>query len=120
MHAPFRQPAQSEQVHHHSWRGGAHYFRAGYAEWLINDYNTTGNAESLNELLRHVEPLAKSILEYRLSTKYESIDELLSRVRVKLWRSLRLFDPGRGSSFSFCAKIISSTAASTVAEVWAR
>jgi len=48
------------------------------------------------------------------------MDELLSRVRIKLWRSLRLYDAGRGSAFSFCAKIISSTAASMVGEAWNR
>jgi hypothetical protein len=120
MHAPLRQPARSEEVHPNSWRGGAHYFRAGYAEWLINDYNTTGNAGSLNALLEHVEPLAKSILEYRSSTRHEAPDEFLSRIRLKLWRSLRLYDPARGSAFSFCAKIIWTVAQSTVHEAWIR
>lgn len=48
------------------------------------------------------------------------MDELLSRVRIKVWRSLRLYDPARGSAFSFFAKIISSTAASIVGECWQR
>jgi hypothetical protein len=48
------------------------------------------------------------------------LDELLSMVHVKLWRSLRLYDAARGSAYSFCAMIISRTAASAVNKAWAR
>jgi hypothetical protein len=47
------------------------------------------------------------------------MDELLSRIRIKIWRSARLYDPAKGSAFSFCAKVISSTAASAVGAAWA-
>jgi len=96
MHAPFQQPIETEQK---TWRGGTHYFNSvGAAEW-IQSFNATGNTESLNRLLKHVEPLAKSILECRCTTKHEQIDELLSRIRIKLWRSLRLYDPAKGLVF---------------------
>lgn len=100
MHAP----AQTSKPR--TWRGTPHYFRAEQAEGWITAYNTTGGQRALELLLRHVEPLVKSILEYRCTTRYESIDELLSRIRIKLWRSLRLYDAERGTAFSFCAKII--------------
>ena len=112
-----------ERELHKSWRhpeGGQHYFRNDYAQALIQNYNATQNIEALTQLIRHVEPLAKSILEYRCTTKHEGIDELLSRIRIKLWRSLRLYDPTKGTAFSFCAKVISSTAASAVGEAWTR
>ena len=80
----------------------------------------SGDQDALEQLLAHAEPLAKSILEYRNTTRYESIDELLGRIRVKIWRSIKLYDPQKGSAFSFCARIISSTAASVVGEVWMR
>jgi DNA-directed RNA polymerase specialized sigma24 family protein len=106
-----------------TWRhheGTNYYFDRDYARELIEEYNRTGDQQSLNDLLEHIEPLARSILEYRCTTRHESIDELLSRIRIKIWRSLRLYDPSRGSAFSFCAKIISSTAASIVGEAWNR
>jgi hypothetical protein len=106
-----------------TWRhteGTSYYFDPCYARELIEKFNATGDEQALDELLKHTEPLAKSILEYRNTTKHESIDELLSRIRIKLWRSLRLYDAQRGTAFSFCAKIISSTASSIVGEVWAR
>jgi len=106
-----------------TWRhraGTNYYFDPDLARELIEDYNHSGNTQALDDLLRHVEPLARSILEYRCTTRYESLDELLSRVRLKIWRSVRLYDPARGSAFSFCAKIICSTAASIVGEVWNR
>jgi hypothetical protein len=113
----------SQATIYRTWRhhdGAAYYFNRDYARELIERYNETGDPAALDDLLKHVEPLAKSILEYRNTTRHESIDELLSRIRIKLWRSLRLYDPARGSAFSFCAKIISSTAASAVGEAWNR
>jgi hypothetical protein len=118
MHAPLRQ--STDEREHPTWRGGVHYFNAAQARQWIESFNKTGNVESLNRLLKHVEPLAKSILEYRCTTKHELLDELLSRIRIKLWRSLRLYDPAKGSAFSFVAKVISSTSASAVCEAWHR
>jgi hypothetical protein len=106
-----------------TWRhpnGGRYYFDSNYARELIERYNATGDLEALNQLLDHVEPLAKSILEYRATTRYEAIDEILSRIRIKLWKSSRLYDPAKGTAFSFCAKVITSTAASIVGETWNR
>jgi hypothetical protein len=71
-------------------------------------------------ILVHCEPLIRSILEFRNTTRHESIDELLSRIRIKLWRSIKLFNPAKGTAFSFVARVISSTAASIVSESWAR
>jgi hypothetical protein len=48
------------------------------------------------------------------------MDELLSRIHIKLWKSLKLYSADRGTALSFCAKVISSTAASIVGEAWAR
>jgi hypothetical protein len=70
--------------------------------------------------LRHVEPLAKSILEYRNTNPARIDRRIIKQIRIKLWRSLRLYDPLKGSSFSFVAKVISSTAASVVGECWQR
>jgi hypothetical protein len=119
MHAPLI-PSPDQAAVVQSWRGGAHYFRAAYAQHLIEDYNTNGNAESLNALLEHVEPLARSILEYRCTTRHEGIDELLSRIRIKLWKSVELFDPARGSAFSFVSMVISRVAMTAVNESWGR
>jgi len=112
--------AQDESLYP-SWRhpsGTKRYFDSDAARGWIEDYNRTGNAQSLNDLLEHIEPLARSILEYRSTTEHESIDELLSRIRIKVWQSIRLFDPARGSAFSFCAMIVSRAAMSAVAQSW--
>jgi hypothetical protein len=75
---------------------------------------------ALNALLIHCEPLIKSIAQYRATDRHEQLEEIVSQIRVKLWRSLRLFDPARGTSFSFVARVISSVSASIVAEAWRR
>lgn len=108
-----------------SWRhpnGVSPIFDSAFAESLIRQYNESLGSDitALDSLLRHVEPLARSILEYRASSKFEELDELLSRVRLKLWKTLRLYDPARGTAFTFCATVITSAAMSSVAEAWAR
>jgi Sigma-70 region 2 len=121
MHAPLRQP--DELQIHQTWRGGAngqHYFDSNYARQLIETYNLTGDQTALNDLLEHTEPLARSILEYRSTTRYEALDELMSRIRIKVWRSARLYDPGKGTAFSFIATIIKSISYSAVSDAWAR
>lgn len=121
MHAPYEPPAESSL--HATWRhptGAAHYFNDSFARSLIEQYNRTGDNRVVDQLLRHTEPLIKSLLEYRCTTRREALDEMVARIEVKLWRSLRLFDVSRGSAFSFCAKVISSTAASIVGEAWTR
>ena len=119
MHAPASDcPVVSTWRHLNG--DGAHYFDSNAAGQWIEAYNTNGDQEALSKLLAHVEPLARSILEYRCTTRHEAIDELLSRIRIKLWRSAKLFNADRGSAFSFCARVISSTAASVVGEAWAR
>jgi DNA-directed RNA polymerase specialized sigma24 family protein len=119
MHAPAANlPAVSTWRHPNG--DGTHYFDSTQAAQWIQSFNATGNTEALERLLEHVTPLARSILEYRCTTKYEMLDELLSMVHVKLWRSLRLYDAARGSAYSFCAMIISRTAASAVNKAWTR
>jgi hypothetical protein len=122
MHAPLSIPPDQSRVHHHTWRNGSngsHYFNSDYARTLIEEFNATGD-ETLNRFLTHAEPLIYSIIEYRNTIRHESADELLSRIRVKLWKSLRLYDPQKGTAFSFVARVIQSTSASIVAEAWAR
>jgi hypothetical protein len=106
-----------------TWRfpnGTHHYFDADYAQSLIEQFNRTGETETLNKFLVHCEPLICSIAEYRATTKHEELDEIVSKIRLKLWRSVRLFDRTKGTSFSFVAKVISSTSASIVGECWQR
>jgi hypothetical protein len=120
MHAPL---SPDESSLHKTWRhpeGGQHYFNSNYARQLIETFNRGGDEQAINELLRHVEPLAKSILEYRCTNRYESVDELMSKIRVKIWKSARLYDPGKGTAFSFVARIIQSISCSAVADAWNR
>jgi hypothetical protein len=120
MHAPLQTPTEPEQK---TWRGGtqgAHYFDNRFAESLIDRYNTCADLDAVNQLLTHAEPLIRSIIEYRSTVRYEMPEELVSKIQVKLWKSLRLFDRAKGTGFSFIAKIIESVSRSTVAEAWTR
>jgi Sigma-70 region 2 len=122
MHAPLIPPRDST-LKHSTWRGGVngtHYFDSTLARQLIESYNRSGDEGALCQFLEHAEPLICSIIQYRDTVRHESADELLSRVRIKLWRSVRLYDPAKGTAFSFVAKIIQTTLASAVGEAWSR
>jgi hypothetical protein len=113
---------QSESLYP-TWRhpnGGVRYFDNDRAQEWIESYNRTQDPDSLAALLRHVEPLARSLLAYRNTIAYAPLDELLSRVRLKIWRSLKLYDPSRGTAFSFCSMVISRVGMSAVNESWSR
>jgi len=106
MHALLK----SDQVLHPSWRhpaGTPRCFDSSYAARLIEEFNATGELAPLQELLVHCEELLRSQFEYRATTKYVPLAELMGTARVKIWRSLRLFDPARGSAFSFISRIAS-------------
>jgi hypothetical protein len=53
MHAPLQQLIETEQK---TWRGGVHYFNSARAAEWIQNFNATQDTESLNRLLKHVEP----------------------------------------------------------------
>jgi hypothetical protein len=98
MHALLK----SDQVLHPSWRhpaGTPRCFDSSYAARLIEEFNATGELAPLQELLVHCEELLRSQFEYRATTKYVPLAELMGTARVKIWRSLRLFDPARGVRF---------------------
>jgi hypothetical protein len=100
--------------------GTRYYFEPDYGEQLIATFNATGDIAVLNELLKYAEPLIDSILTYRGTYRYEATDELTQKIRLKIWKSLRLYDSAKGTAFSFISKIIASTTASAIAETWTR
>jgi hypothetical protein len=118
MHAPVA--AETRTSWRHPQGDARSYFNSERAGQWIEDWNKQGNMDSLNRLLEHARPLICSIVEYRATTKHEELDEIVQQIQIKLWRSLRLFDPSRGTSFSFVARVVSSTSASIVGECWKR
>jgi DNA-directed RNA polymerase specialized sigma24 family protein len=118
MHAPAA--AETRTSWRHPQGDARTYFDSERAAQWIEDWNKQGNMDSLNRLLIHARPLIESICEYRATTKHEELAELVQLCQIKLWRSARLFDPSRGSAFSFVARVVSSVSASIVADAWRR
>jgi len=120
MHAPL-QPDEREL--HKTWRhrdGAPYIFDSRHVTELFCQINANGESAAIDELLRHSEPLIKSLIKYRRADRHVPLDELLNAVRLKLWKSVRLFDPGRGTPYSFVAKVTESVMASAVADAWRR
>jgi hypothetical protein len=122
MHALLQNPLPEPELHK-SWRhheGAEYVFNSAYAAALMQRFNINGDADAIESLLKHSEPLIKSLIRYRMATKHVPADEMLAATQLKIWRSCRLFNPQRGSAFSFVAMIANSVIASAISESWQR
>jgi hypothetical protein len=82
-----------------------------------------GDAESLGEVIRLVEPRALTLIRFHQTHHYRPEDELLSDINFKLTRSIGRFDARRASAFSYVSRIIDSslkTAVSNQRRSWSR
>jgi hypothetical protein len=82
-----------------------------------------GNAGSLGEVVRLVEPRSLALIRYFKTSQYQSEPELLSDINFKLLRSIAKFDPAKGTGFTYISKIIDSslrTSVSNQRRSWAR
>jgi hypothetical protein len=95
-------------------------FDSGYAAELFQKIQATGDPAAIDQLLNYSEPLIETLIHYRRADRHVPIDELMNAVRLKLWKSVRLFDPTRGTPYSFVVKITTSVMASAVSETWRR
>jgi hypothetical protein len=68
-----------------------------------------GDAGSLGEILRLVEPRAQTLIRFHRTHNFRPEDELLSDVNFKLLRSIGRFDSAKGSGFSYVSRIIESS-----------
>jgi hypothetical protein len=120
MHAPLRPPPDDSSFP--TWRhpeGGQHYFDSARVGELMALYNA-GEAGVIDELLARCKPLVRSLIKYRQANQYVPTDELTNLVYIKIWKSTRLYDPNRGSPFSFIARVTYSVMCSAISDVWQR
>jgi hypothetical protein len=73
-----------------------------------------GDAASLGEVIRLVEPRALTLIRFHKTNHYRPEDELLSDINFKLMRSIRKFDARRASGFSYVSRIIDSSLRTSV------
>lgn len=101
---------------------GQHLNNAKLEEVIIR-FQRTGDASSLGEIVALSQQRALTLIRFNGTTSYRSEVELLSDINFKLMRSVRNFDPNKGSAFTFVSKIIDSslrTSVSVVRKNWAR
>jgi DNA-directed RNA polymerase specialized sigma24 family protein len=82
-----------------------------------------GDARSLGEVIRLVEPRAQTLIRFYKTHHYQSESELLSDINFKLLKSITKFDPKRASPFSYVSAVITSTlktAVSNQRRSWSR
>jgi hypothetical protein len=120
MQAPLATDLPASKTWRHPNGGGTHYFDSARAAEWIEQFNATGDPYAINALLDHSRPLLVSLFKYPAAPKHVALDELLAATQVKIWKSARLFDAGRGNSFSFIARIANSVMASAITDVWHR
>ena len=82
-----------------------------------------GDARSLGEVIRLVEPRAQTLIRFYKTHHYQSESELLSDINFKLLKSITKFDPKRASAFSYVSAVITSTLQTSVTNIrrqWSR
>jgi len=73
-----------------------------------------GDAGSLGEILRLVEPRAQTLIRFYKTHHYRPEDELISDINFKLTRSIRKFDARRATGFAYVSRIIDSSLKTSV------
>ena len=107
---------------HHPNGGAVSHCDNAQLEQAIARYQA-GDAASLGEVIRLVEPRATTLIRFHKTHRYRPEDELLSDVNFKLMRSIGRFDARRASAFSFVSAVITSTLQTSVTATrrnWAR
>src|SRR6516164_19472 len=110
MHVPlWNQACITPEEIRKTWRGGGvnghHYFDNRLAETLITRFNACADIDAVNQLLTHTEPLVRSSnTDRRRGTR--CLMKYFRGFASSFLKSLRLYDPAKGSAFSFVAKII--------------
>jgi hypothetical protein len=94
--------------HHPNGEGGEH-LNNGHLTAAIARYQAQGDAASLGEIIRLVEPRALALIRFHKTDFYAPEPELLSDVHNKLLKSIGRFDAARGSAFSYVSAVITST-----------
>src|SRR5262249_17915076 len=98
----------------HNPLGTTQHLDNGHLEEAIGRYRARGDAGSLDEIIRLIEPRALTLIRFHKTDHYRPEDELLSDVNFKLMRSIGRFDPTKGSAFSFVSAVITSTLQTSV------
>jgi len=108
---------------HHPNGGAVAHCDNTQLEQAIAHYQARGDAASLGEIVRLVEPRALTLVRFHKTNRYQSESELLSDINFKLMRSIGRFDSAKGTAFSFVSKIIDSSLRTSVSNQrrnWAR
>jgi hypothetical protein len=108
----------------HNPHGGATlHLDNNLLEEAIARYQTQGDAGSLGEVIRLVEPRALTLIRHYKTHYYRPENELVSDINFKLMRSVRRFDAAKGSAFSYVSAVILSslqTAVTATRRSWQR
>ena len=84
---------------------GEVYFSETEALRLFKSWKKEEDLSSLNSLLKLCIPIVERVISRRGTTRFETTEELISFVLLRLSRSLvRLYDPAKGRLFTFVTK----------------
>jgi hypothetical protein len=83
-------------------------------EACIARFQSQRDISSLSEIIELSQNRALTLIRHFKTTCYRPEDELLSDVNYKLMRSIRQFNPSKGSAFTFVSQVIVSTLKTSV------
>lgn len=110
MHAPLE---DSRPTKHHPNGNGDWIFNNEAVQAQLLAWQETRDPQILESVLEHSKPHITRMIR---SFRDLQLDEALNEVLIKVWTSAHLFDPQRGSGFSFISRVAISVACNAQAK----
>jgi hypothetical protein len=76
---------------------------------LVNAYVKDRKQEVFEEILDRIDGMVHAIIYERGIHRFEDIDEIMQKLRIKIWRVLPQFDASRGKFFTFVTIVVHNT-----------
>jgi hypothetical protein len=99
---------------HHPNGGATAHCDNGRIEAAIIDYQSTRDVRALATIVDLTRDRAQTLIRFRKTTRYVPMDELLSDVHSKLLRAVDMFDPSKGSAFTFVSQVVTNVLCTAV------
>jgi hypothetical protein len=113
MHALLDEPPLYATLH--SPNGAPHRFDEEAVKGMVLEWQCDPRPELLNEILLRAEPAITGVLLER-SSYLEDLDEVLSLLRIRIWKKLPNYDPVKGRIFTYITIVVHQG----LGDIWAK
>jgi hypothetical protein len=89
--------------------GSKHIFDEVVIKALVLDWQEDKSEATFEKILQLIDGMVHAIVYTRGIHRYEDMDEIMQKLRIKIWRVLDMFDVERGSIHNFLTIVVHNT-----------